>query len=302
MYVKKALPSLNALAAFEAAARHLSFTDAAKEFDILQPTISRHISSLESELGTALFIRKKPKLALTYDGEILLAAVSNGFGQITHAVNTIRDRNSTQSFVVMASLGFATCFLMPRLADFNSRYPYADLELVTNDFYRKYNPDEFDVAVVFSEKANAPGRDIRLLFPEELIAVCAPSYLEGQENLSDDELVKERLLHIHEPNHLEDWNTFLSDAAVKAPQSTASNRYTAYTTYLHSALSGEGIALGWSFYIDDLIRANRLRLASNRRVRTERGFFCCISDRGLHKPAARDFANWLDKAVDLKPL
>ena len=62
--MKKTLPSLNALGAFEAAARHLSFTEAAKEFDILQPAISRHISALESELGTTLFIRKKPKLGL----------------------------------------------------------------------------------------------------------------------------------------------------------------------------------------------------------------------------------------------
>ncbi len=299
--MKNVLPSLNGLSAFEAAARHLSFTKAAKELDILQPAVSRHISALERELGATLFIRKKPKLGLTYDGETLLTAVSTGFGQIAHAVDIIRDRNSTQSFVVTASIGFASCFLMPRLSDFNSLYPDAELELVTSDLYRKYNPREFDVAIIFSEKENIPSRDVRLLFPEELIAVCAPDYLEGQEPLSDEDLAKERLLYLHEPNHLEDWNTFLSDSATKAPPSTASNRYTAYTTYLQAALNGDGIALGWSVYIDDLLRANRLSMASNRRVRTERGFFRWISDRGLHKPAARDFANWLYKAIELKP-
>ncbi len=301
MNMKSELPSLNALGAFEAAARHLSFTKAAKEFDILQPAISRHIAALESELGTTLFIRKKPKLGLTYDGETLLAAVSNGFGQIAHAVNVIRDRNSTHSFVVIASIGFASCFLMPRLSDFNSRYPDAELELVTSDLYRKYNPDEFDVAIVFAEKESAPGRESKLLFPEELIAVCAPDYLDGRGPISDEELARENLLYLHEPNHLQDWNTFLSDAAVKAPPSTASHRYTAYTTYLQAALNGDGIALGWSIYIDDLLRANRLCLASNRRVRTERGFFYWISDRGLGRPAARDFANWLHKAIEMKP-
>ena len=163
-------------------------------------------------------------------------------------------------------------FLCQGCPDFNSRYPDAELELVTSDLYRKYNPDEFDVAIVFSEKAVE--RDANLLFPEELIAVCAPDYLEGGEPLSDEALAKEKLLYLHEPNHLEDWNTFLSGAAVTAPPSTASNRFTAYTTYLQSALNGDGIALGWSVYIDDLLRANRLCLASNRRVRTERGFFC----------------------------
>lgn len=299
--MKTVLPPLNALGAFEAAARHLSFTEAAKEFDILQPAISRHIAALENELGTSLFIRKKPKLELTYDGETLLAAVSNGFGQIAHAVNAIRDRNSKQSFVVTSSIGFASCFLMPRLSDFDTHYPDAELELVTSDLYRKYNPDEFDVAIVFSDKEHAPERDARLLFSEELIAVCAPDYLNGREPLSDEELAKEKLLYLHEPSHLEDWNTFLSDAAVKAPPSTASNRYTAYTTYLQAALNGDGIGLGWGVYIDDLLRANRLCLASHRRARTERGFFCWVSNRGLNKPAARDFANWLPRAIELKP-
>ncbi len=299
--MKNTLPPLNALGAFEAAARHLSFTEAAKEFDILQPAISRHIAALETDLGTTLFIRKKPKLGLTYDGETLLAAVSSGFGQIAHAANAIRDRNSTQSFVVTASIGFASCFLMPRLSDFNSRYPDAELELVTSDLYRKYNPDEFDVAIVFSDKKNTPGRDVRLLFPEEMIAVCSPDYLAGRKPLNDQDLAGEKLLYLHEPSHLEDWNTFLSDSATKAPPSTASNRYTAYTIYLQAALNGDGIALGWSVYIDDLLRANRLCLASNRQARTERGFFCWISDRGLKKPAAVDFVNWLPKAIELRP-
>lgn len=299
--MKNQLPPLNALGAFEAAARHLSFTQAAKEFDILQPAISRHIAALESDLGTTLFLRKKPKLELTRDGETLLTAVSSGFGQIAHAANIIRDRNSTQSFVVTASLGFASCFLMSRLSDFNTRYPDAELELVTSDIYRKYNPDEFDVAIMLSEKKDIPGRDVRLLFPEEMIAVCAPDYLRGRELISDEDLVKEKLLYLHEPNHLEDWNTFLSDSAAMAPPSTASNRYTAYTTYLQAALNGDGIGLGLSIYIDDMLRANRLCLASNRRVRTERGFFCWISERGLDKPAARDFANWLPRAIELKP-
>ena len=204
---EKPVTPLNALGAFEAAARHLSFTQAAKEFDVLQPAISRHIAALESDLETTLFIRKKPKLELTRDGETLLTAVSSGFGQIAHAANIIRDRNSTQTFVVTASLGFASCFLMSRLSDFNTRYPDAELELVTSDIYRKYNPDEIDVAIMLSEKKDIPGRDVRLLFPKEMIAVCAPDYLRGRELISDEDLVKEKLLYLHEPNHLEDWNT-----------------------------------------------------------------------------------------------
>ena len=300
--MKSTLPLLNALGAFESAARHLSFTAAAKELGVLQPAVSRHISNIENDLGTKLFLRIKPRLKLTADGETLLAAVTAGLGQIDRTATLLRNRSRTQSLVVYASLGFASCFLMSRLSDFNTRYPEAELELVTNDFYRDYNPDEFDVAIVFSEEEKAPGIENYLLFPGELIAVCAPQYLGGRAPLNDEDLIKERLLHLHQTSHLEDWKLFFSDASAEPPESTGSNRYNAYTTYLQAALNGEGITLGYSTYLDDLIHSGRLCLAGPRRIKTKRCYYCCLSERGLEKPAVRDFANWLYDVIDRREL
>ena len=298
--MKNTLPLLNALGAFEAAARHLSFTAAAKELNVLQPAVSRHISNLEKDLGAILFLRLKPRLKLTADGETLLAAVTAGLGQIDRTANLVRNRNRKQSLVIYASIGFASCFLMSRLSGFNTRHPEVELELVTNDFYRDYNSNEFDVAIVFSNEEKAPGHDVSLLFPGELIAVCSPEYIGERAPLDDASLVKERLLYQHDPIHLEDWNKFLCDSAVKPPESTGSNRYTTYITYLQAALNGEGITLGNSTYLDDLIKSGRLCLASHRRVQTRRSYYCCLSERGLEKPAARDFANWLHDMIDLR--
>lgn len=287
------LPSLHAIRAFEAVARHKSFTDAAQDLNVLQPAVSRQIAILEEDLGTALFLRKRPKLALTPAGETLFAAVTGGFEQIASAASSIRDRHGQQTIVINASIAFASQFLMTRLANFNSAHPDVELELVTSDLYKKYDPRDFDVAIVFGDKDSAPGREAQILIAEELIAVCAPSYLGERPPLNDEDLVQERLLHLHDPNHLKDWERFLSDTAIQAPASMGANRYTAYMVYLQAALNGEGIELGWSGLLDDLIDAGKLRLASNRRVRTQRGFFCCISERGLGKQGARDFASWL---------
>ena len=294
------LPLLNALGAFEVAARHLNFTAAAEELGVLQPAVSRHISRLEKDLGTTLFLRIKPRLKLTADGEALLAAVTAGLGQIDRVATQVRNRNRKQSVVVNTSIGFASCFLMARLSDFNTRYPDAELELVTSDAYRDYNPYEFDVAIVFSYDDVMPGEESHLLFPEELIAVCAPEYLGERDSLNDEDLAQEKLLHLHQPGHLHDWDKFFNDESIQLPESTGSNRYNAYSTYLQAALNGDGIALGWSVFLEDLIQSGRLCLASHRRVQTQRGYYCCLSARGLEKTAARDFAKWIHDAINLR--
>ena len=299
--MKTSLPSLHAIRAFEVVARHRSFTDAAKELNVLQPAVSRQIAMLEEDLGTTLFVRKRPKLALTQEGETLIAAVTGGFAQITGAVTTIRSRHSRQTVVVSTSIAFANHFLMAKLAQFNTSHPDVELELVTSDLYREYDPRDFDVAVVFGEKPAAPWQHVQLVFQEKLIAVCAPSYLGGRGPLDDDDLVQERLLHLHDPNHLKDWVAFFGGTQVQVPNSTGSNRYTTYMVYLQAALNGEGIELGWSSLLDDLIDDGKLCIASNRRVTSERGFFCCISERGYEKQAVHDFASWLTSMTRPKP-
>lgn len=247
-------------------------------------------------------MRNKPRLKMTADGEILLAGVSAGLGQIDRTAKLVRNRNRRQAIVVYVSIGFASCFLMSRLSDSNTRYPEAELKLVTNDFYRDYNSDEFDVAIVFSIEEKTPGHDVSLLFPGELIAVCSPEYIGGRAPLDDGSLVKERLLYQHDPYHMEDWNKYFNQSSVKPPVSTGSNRYTTYITYLQAALNGDGITLGNSTYLDDLIRSGKLCLASQRRVQSSRSYYCCLSERGLEKPAARDFVNWLHSTINLRKL
>ena len=98
------LPSLNLLLTFEAAARHLSFTRAASELNVLQPAVSRQMAALEFDLGVKLFVRSKPNLTLTADGEAFYAAISAGLEQIRRAVGVIRERHQQQTLVVNTSI------------------------------------------------------------------------------------------------------------------------------------------------------------------------------------------------------
>ncbi|MEM7209759.1 MAG: LysR family transcriptional regulator [Pseudomonadota bacterium] len=130
------MSTLKQLATFDAAARHLNFTRAADELGLLQPAVSRQISALENDLNTPLFVRSKPRLTLTDDGEALHRAVSAGLGQIQSAVAELRAKSHAQKLHVNATIGLASCYLMRRLPDFAARFPDVDIELHTRDLSR----------------------------------------------------------------------------------------------------------------------------------------------------------------------
>ena len=282
------LPSLNLLLTFEAAARHLSFTRAAGELNVLQPAVSRQMAALESDLGVRLFVRSKPNLTLTADGEAFYAAISAGLEQIRGAVAVIRERHQQQTLVVNTSIGFASCFLMSRLADFGASHPEFELELVTRDQNRAFDPRLCDVVILFSEN-ELPGVHWRRIFHEELIAVCSPSYLPPDRWLSIEKLVLERLLYLSDANHSGDWDRYLSGTGLQAPPPPRSKRFTSFMVYLQAALNGDGVALAWSHLTDDLLAAGRLRLACERKVVSNRGYYCCILERAQDKSAAHAF-------------
>lgn len=281
------------LTTFEAAARYLNFTRAAEELGLRQPAVSRQITALEDSLGARLFIRTKPRLTLTADGRELNLAVTGGFEQIRHAIDTIRARKSRQTLVVNATIGFASCFLMPRLAGFETAYPNVELELVTRDQSRAFDPYHGDVVLLFADAENLPGVSARKVMPEEMIAVCSPEYLPDNRALDVPALSEERLLVLNNPMHRNDWDRYFSGTGVVPPPPQASARHNSFMVYLQAALNGNGIALGWSGLLADMLSSARLRIACQRRVLSERGYFCCIMQSGVHKKAAHDFSDWV---------
>lgn len=292
----RGFPAVTLLSAFEAAARHLSFTRAADELNVQQPAISRQIAALEDDLGTQLFVRTKPTLTLTPAGEALFSSVSSGFQSIRTVVDDIRDRRRKSVLVVNMAIGFANYFLMPRLAEFQGKHPEIELELVTRDQNRAFDPKLCDVAVVFGT-SGLSGCLSRIIVREELCAVCAPGTLKNGKTLSLEELPDHRLLHLTSLDHQNDWEAFLAGTQIRLPQPMRADRFTSFMVYLHAVQNGNGIALGWSHITDGLIATKRLRLAMTRKVKTARGYHCSIADHARDKPEARTFLHWITGLV-----
>ncbi len=292
------LPSLNALRSFEVAARHLSFTNAAKELKVRQPAVSRQIAELEQWLGQSLFIRRKPRLELTNHGQQLFSAVSSGFEQISQAAQTIRNVPDESQLVVDVSIGIASCWLMARLADFRKRYPQVNLQLITRDSNQGYDEKTTDVVVMFGEQKDMPGYQSKLLIPETLFPVCSNDFLGDRHSLSPAELANEKLLYLSDSYHIADWsNLFQGRPEIKLRKPNSDMLFNSYIVYLQAALNGEGIALGWKYLMSDLLASGRLKKVSNISVTTSRGYFCCYFNRAKQKPEADVFSNWLIKQV-----
>lgn len=288
------LPNLNALRAFEAVTRHLTFTRAARDLNVQQPAISRQIADLEDDLGTKLFRRTKPRLTLTPDGERLASAVSHGFGHIAQTVAQIRGQGMKPTLAIDVSIGFASCWLLSRIADFQGRYPDVDVQITTRDANDAYDRDQSDVIILFGEGREA-GLEATRIFPEELFAICAPDYLPDGTDLSPAELPSQRLLSLRDSLHGRDWALLLEPEGLSVPPSGPGQEYNSFIVYLQAILNGEGIGLGWGRLLDDLIAARRLRRVTTLTRHTARGYHCALPTDRPPSPEAEAFVDWIVK-------
>ena len=288
---------MSLMAAFEAAGRNLSFTRAAAELNVQQPAISRHIAALEAEVGTALFLRTKPNLTLTPDGEALFKSVSKGFGEVRHGLDLIRARNRADVLVVNAAIGFTSLFLMPRLGAFQSTFPEIELEIVTRDQNSGYDERACDLLFVF-DKEGLEGCVSKKVFDGEIYPVSAPSLLDGRAPFTLQELAGQRLIHLSGSGHDADWSIFFEGTGLDTPIPSRLDRILSFMVYLHAIENGNGIGLGWRHMTDNLVASGRLVRAAERRVKTGRSYYCCIMDHAASRPDAQKFLDWVSSQVD----
>lgn len=285
-------PSLNAIRTFEVAARQLSFARAARELGVQPPAVSRQIADLEHVLGVSLFVRSKPRLGLTNQGQELYHSVSIGLNEITRGCDKIRSTESDSTITVITSIGITSCWLLSRLVGFYELYPEIDLQLTTRDSTTNLDPQGADVAIVFGEK-NLPGVHTTNIFREKMITVCSPELLQGRIRFTVDELLCRQLLHYAEPMHRNDWRRLLESVSAEIAVPSTGMTFNSYVVYLQAAINGIGIAVGWEHLLDDYLANGSLCRASELRLETNRGYFCCLTDVGQTKPAARRFRDWV---------
>ena len=281
----------NLLIAFEAAARHRSFTRAAGELNVQQPAVSRRVAELEAELGVELLQRTRPHASLTREGEVLYRAVAAGILQVNSAVDQIRRRPDHDIVTVNSTIGFASCYLMKRLPEFRAANPSTSIELISRDQNDAYGTNA-DIVIVFDHPDRLPGAEQAIIFPETLVAVTRPDLADAiGDNLTA--LSQQNLLHLTNGIHGDDWLTFFAGTGLTPPMPASEQKFTSFMVYLQAALNGEGVILGWETLLHDHFELGHLAPVTTRRIETARGYFGCLMERARGDPSARRFLNWL---------
>jgi LysR family transcriptional regulator, regulator of gene expression of beta-lactamase len=228
--------SLNPLRAFEAAARHLSFTRAAEELCVTQAAVSHQVKTLEDYLGASLFRRTTRGLVLTDEGAALAPTVGDAFGRIEHVLNALAGGTHREVLTVGVVGTFAIGFMIERLVDFRAQYPFVDLRLLTNNNKVDLWTESLDFAIRFGAGA-WHGAQAEFLMRAPITPLCSPAIAAGLRHPGD--LAKYTLLRSY---RTQDWPAWFTAAGV--PQLAARGPiFDASTLMIQAAVLGEGVAL-----------------------------------------------------------
>ena len=285
------LPRMSGLMVFEAAARHLSFTHAARELNVTQAAVSQQVRALEAELGVALFVRHHRGLDLTEEGMRLHRSVVMGFECIADATEDIR-AVSRPSIRIGATSAIATFWLVPRLPEFRALHPEIDVHIVSSDLGFHAVADRADCGIAFG-RGSWPGFRSAFLREGDAFPVCSPKYLLSRPSLVDLEQLFDEVLLMLEDNRLSviDWAMWFASHGVR---STNQNRikFNSLPLLLQAACEGQGIALGWSLLTDDLLARGALVRPITATLRTPGAYYLVVADKSP-RPEIEAFRSWL---------
>jgi len=251
------LPNLNALKAFEAAARHLSFTKAAAELNVTQGAVSHQVQALEEQLGLLLFRRMNRRLALTEAGRAYLPALSEAFDRIAEATKRLGRDRSAGPLKVSTMPSFASRWLLPRLAKLRKAAPELEIMISATPALVDLHDDQFDVAIRFGV-GSYPDLAETFLMGDAVVPVCAPALLATLRSPAD--LAQHTLLHdeVGPREQGVDWARWLGIAGVSGIDVKRGPIFSDSSFVVQAAIAGEGVGLGrLSLCHDDLV-AGRL--------------------------------------------
>lgn len=234
------LPSMNALKAFEAAARHESFTLAAEELSVTQGAVSHQVKALEAELGLKFFNRQPQRLVITEVGRDYLVVVRDALDRIAAGTERLLQRQSAGVLTVSTSPNFAAKWLVHRLGRFAEAYPSIDLRVSAALHHVDFAREEVDVAVRHGD-GRAPGLDQTRLYTEALFPVCSPALLRGPKALQRPaDLAHQALLHLDDR---QDWSKWLDAAGVEDADLSRGLVLNQASMVIDAAVDGQGVAL-----------------------------------------------------------
>lgn len=288
--MKRLLPSLTALRAFEAAGRCLSFTDAARELNVTQAAVSQQVRALEEYLDTRLFERSARGIALTLSGEILIAALSESLDRIEEALDRVRSRRDMSSLTLRLPPYLSAKWLMPRLGRFVERHPHIHLRL-----HHQVDPVDFarekvDLAVHWSG-GNWAGAVVEPLLVRRRVPMCSPALLRARSGCrTPADLTRINLLHEFDFGDWEQWFALAGLLEADARRGTVIDNY---DVLIEAAIDGQGMALLlWPAFVD-YTASGELVAPLGHATAVEFIYYLMAPHEALQRPEVRAFRDFL---------
>jgi LysR family transcriptional regulator, glycine cleavage system transcriptional activator len=295
------LPPLSALRAFEAAARHMSFSRAADELHVTPAAVSHQIHALEQDLGVRLFHRMNRSIELTASARVLLPGLTEAFAGIQSSVRRLRAHNDTGTLTVTASPSFAAKWLVLRLHRFQEQCLEVDVRISATDNVVDLTRGDFDIAIRYGT-GNYPGLDVELLFTNEVFPACSPQLLTtGPPLRTPDDLPLHNLIHdqaVERDPLVPTWPMWLKAAGVKSIPETAGLSFNNMHLALDAAIAGHGVVLAQSTIAAADLAAGRLLRLFSLALPDQFAYYIVTAPGALERPKVRAFRDWLRCEVD----
>jgi LysR family transcriptional regulator, glycine cleavage system transcriptional activator len=289
------LPPLNAVRAFEAAARNGSVTRAARELSVTQGAVSRHISALESWLGAKLFTRTQRGVTLTAKGAAYFRMINGALDQIDFATQRVQDSPDGNLLRLKLPPTFAIRWLVPRLAAFHALHPGIDVQITTSHETADFDREDIDVCIHSQQEAPV-GPGFRRLFGEVLLPVCSPKLQQRKPRLREPrDLSRQQLLcSLNRPL---DWPTWLAAAGVPDIDGNGGLKFENAALAYQAAIDELGVMIAQRALVEDDLVSGRLAAPIPLAVPTSGAYYLAYAPHRPRSTRVAAFEDWLVTAA-----
>ncbi len=293
------LPPLNALRAFEAIARHLSFSKAADELHVTPAALSHQIKGLEEQLGIALFHRRARSIELTDAGRLLYPGLHAGFESVRDAVGRLDRAREDRILVISATPGLTAKWLVPRLWRFLAAHPDVDTRIAASMDYADFVSDGVDVAIRLGDGRH-PELHVEKLFADSVLPVCSPRLVEAGLRRVED-LARFPLIHYDIPLSARApplWAEWLKLAGVEGVDATRGLHFNVADHALDAAVAGAGVSLSFKLIASDDVHSGRLVTPFGPELPLAFAYHFVCAQGQEERPNVRAFRDWLFAEMD----
>jgi LysR family glycine cleavage system transcriptional activator len=286
------LPSLSTLAAFEAAARHLSLTKAAEELNVTTGAVSRAVRALEQEIGSPLFVRRHRAVELTRAGETLSAGLRESFERMAGAVRQVKSFGHQANVTIGSTMAMAHLWLMPRMGAFWNSNPDIVVDHVISDHPHGLDRPDVDIRIRYGD-GDWPDEHSAKLCGDRIFPVASSAFAKAYPARTAADLTRLQLLSVEGVDWTwTTWSEFLA-ALGQSSRGVEVRRFNSYVIALQAARSGQGVTLGWESLVAPLIEAGSLVRMTDAVIDAPQSYFVTWSARRPLSPQAALLRDWL---------